>query len=512
MSILKQNLLLLLASAAFSLLAAEALLRVLGSAPPPRRASFSVPDPELGWDARPGSEGEYHGEGCTGWVRFDERGIRLNGRAATHLEGHRNVFVIGDSNTAGLQVDNEETFTAILERELRRGGEVVNVLNLGVPGFDPAQSVAKALRLAPDFHPTDVVYVYTDNDVFDLSVIKNPYSPFRRQVLLARDGRNFEPFGLPDLGSDPGAYGAVVMNRDGTPRVFSGRVDLPEPPPPGPFRRWLIRNLYLYRAIDRLRAPRPEHQRIVDYWKGRAADPREVLEDERYDALDVLAALFHSLVDGGIYRTRHQAYFDAQLTHVLGRLRTIPSVRKVHLVQFVSEATQELLDGGRPSSNGQLFESLLPSGVVDSYIDLNAALRRQGLPPKSFECPDGSHYGAEGHSWMARTILDGIDLRAGTEDSVCRAAPSSGLRRDRLVSEVADVAPVAGFFEHEGDLHVDAPFGDLAVLDDHRLLVDPGASDPVEGGRGTADAGLDRVVKAVRGGRGDLGDFGDGHR
>ena len=72
--------------------------------------------------------------------------------------------------------------------------------------------------------------------------------------------------------------------------------------------------------------------------------------------------------------------------------------------------------------------------------------------------------------------------------------------------------PVSGasFLEQEGDLHVDPPLGDLAVLHHALDVLDPGAFDVVQRGVGAANAGLDRVLDALGRSGGEFDDLGDG--
>ena len=64
------------------------------------------------------------------------------------------VLVLGDSQTEGFEVRQEQTFSAVMERALRRRGFDAKVLNTGISGFSTAEELAylenEGIRYAPD--------------------------------------------------------------------------------------------------------------------------------------------------------------------------------------------------------------------------------------------------------------------------------------------------------------------------------------------------------------------------
>ena len=56
-------------------------------------------------------------------------------------EGVRRIVCLGDSFTAGYEVQQEETFASVMERELSGRGQRVEVLNAGVSGFSTAEEL-----------------------------------------------------------------------------------------------------------------------------------------------------------------------------------------------------------------------------------------------------------------------------------------------------------------------------------------------------------------------------------
>lgn len=416
------NLVLCLASALLALVGAEVVLRVRGDGASAPQVVFSAPDPELGWDTRPGSAGTYRGDGCAGAVRHDASGIRLNAPTSTFREGYRNVFFLGASTSAALEVDDDETPAAVLERGLRRRGLRVNVLNLGVRGFGTDQSVRKALRHAPRLHPTDVVYLFNDNDFFDMNSFKLPGSGLARATLPEAPGprKGRDPGPGPELAGRPEDFAVRLLDPSGAPYLFSGRVAAASSPAEAGagVSGWLRGHSHLFRLVAASRPGAAPRARRVQTWMERQAEPSEVRDDARYDALDVLASAFAAMADGGLWRRTHPEYFEGQLSAEMGRLREIPGLRRIHVFGGVSRTTQRLLAQGRASDNAALFERLVAARVIGSYRDLNRSFAASHQRLEDFECPSGGHFDAAGNRWVGEAILATLDL----EDPVPAAA------------------------------------------------------------------------------------------
>ncbi len=94
----------------------------------------------------------------------------------------RRVIVYGDSNVFARFSDDAQTFTSQLQRRLQAASPgPLEVLNAGVPGFGPDQSLLRFRDEVRKFGPDLVVFhVFADNDFGDL--IRN------RLFLLADDG------------------------------------------------------------------------------------------------------------------------------------------------------------------------------------------------------------------------------------------------------------------------------------------------------------------------------------
>jgi hypothetical protein len=107
---------------------------------------------------RPGVAGWHEREGRD-WVGIDLDGLRGPHVPVAKPPGTWRVAVLGDSVVQAIHVPYDQTFTAVLERELRgtcpaRRGRPVEVWNFGVSGYGTAQQLLtlreQVLRHEPD--------------------------------------------------------------------------------------------------------------------------------------------------------------------------------------------------------------------------------------------------------------------------------------------------------------------------------------------------------------------------
>lgn len=159
----------LLASAgalALAVLGAEVVLRCAGydplaSALEGRVQLVRTSDfPGRGYELVPGARG-------AGWgtqVEVNAHGFR--GPAVELVAAERTrIVALGDSVTFGNDLAYADTWPAVLERELRAAGQPVDVLDLGLGGYDTVQEVATLEDLGLAFHPEQVIVGYCVNDV-----------------------------------------------------------------------------------------------------------------------------------------------------------------------------------------------------------------------------------------------------------------------------------------------------------------------------------------------------------
>lgn len=141
--------------------------------------NFYVSDPRYGYRMQPHLVFEfanpYHGYRAT--VRTNALGLRGGEVRIPKLSGVYRILLLGDSMTAGLEVDQEDTFAAVCERRLD-GQRRTEVINAGVRGYNLDNVLGflqtDGLALEPDL----VVYVFTDNDL----VTKPEFSPVQGDI------------------------------------------------------------------------------------------------------------------------------------------------------------------------------------------------------------------------------------------------------------------------------------------------------------------------------------------
>jgi len=93
--------------------------------------------------------------------RYGTRG----GDIPTKQADEKRVLTVGDSFTLGMQVRDDETFSALLDESL---GESIRVVNAGVPGYGTEQAIGMMQRLVPTIEADAVLLtVYTGNDLRD---------------------------------------------------------------------------------------------------------------------------------------------------------------------------------------------------------------------------------------------------------------------------------------------------------------------------------------------------------
>jgi hypothetical protein len=177
------NVVLLVASVIFSLLALEVGLRVYHNEW--KYTNFRVPqenkfgnhtfDAELGWVPK---QGKSSFEGATTVTVFKD-GIRSNGSGDAWEGSDHPILAVGDSFTFGDGVSDWETWPAQLERLSGR-----RVINGGVGGYGVDQIFLRTQRLLSRYQFSTVIFSFIPADIYrdQMSVLwakAKPYFDFR---------------------------------------------------------------------------------------------------------------------------------------------------------------------------------------------------------------------------------------------------------------------------------------------------------------------------------------------
>jgi hypothetical protein len=193
-------------SLVLALTAGEVIVRALGYEPIYRVYSkpdlFWVYDPILGWAFQPNSKGVYVGPRpwpieFSAHVSINSLGLRGPEVAPLPADGYR-ILVMGDSVVAAMEVDYQDTFVALLERQLSmRLGKPVQAINAGVRGYGTDQSFLFYQQRLRKLRPNMVVFVHSFNDTQDNVELHRMRRPFGKAVLIP------EPNGRLKLANSP---------------------------------------------------------------------------------------------------------------------------------------------------------------------------------------------------------------------------------------------------------------------------------------------------------------------
>ena len=163
-----------------SLATAEILVRV--ARPQPRLViepgGFYMPDPPGPYRLSPGYRGRiYNRAEYSNEIRINEAGLR-GSEIGPPSEEILRVLIVGDSFVFGVGVEDSETFTALLPKNLARMGFAAEGLNAGIPAFGVPDAESWFRRHGADLDPDMVVLaIFLGNDLVDAS-------PDREEILL----------------------------------------------------------------------------------------------------------------------------------------------------------------------------------------------------------------------------------------------------------------------------------------------------------------------------------------
>jgi len=118
------------------------------------------PDPQVSFRLTPGFSAEIEGNQYT----VNQHGMRGEDVSVEKPAGSRRILVLGDSYAFGFGVDDKDTISAQLQRALRTDTPDLQVLNMGVPGYQSGQELKVLERDGMRFSPDVVALIYYAND------------------------------------------------------------------------------------------------------------------------------------------------------------------------------------------------------------------------------------------------------------------------------------------------------------------------------------------------------------
>ncbi|MDH5672677.1 MAG: SGNH/GDSL hydrolase family protein [Myxococcales bacterium] len=158
--------------------------------------------PLLGWVHTPNSTGTYVGP--RPWPIEFSTEIHINslGLRGPEIEplapGGKRILFTGDSVVAGFEVEYEETFVALLGKQLSEDlGVPVQTINAGVRGYGTDQSYLYYREYGHKLKPDVVVFVASHNDPVDNVTLHRMRRPFGKAAFKLGDGGEIELVGTP---------------------------------------------------------------------------------------------------------------------------------------------------------------------------------------------------------------------------------------------------------------------------------------------------------------------------
>jgi hypothetical protein len=137
------------------------------------------------------------------------------------------ILTLGDSYTFGIGVNTDENYSELLEDHLNKQAvcptvEKYEVLNLGVPGFDPEYEIAHLKNTGLKYSPDLITFLFIDNDFDQSNELMLPKRMAYQQQMAengelkkARDAGIIYPYWLKAMNETYAEVGGkeVVTNR-----------------------------------------------------------------------------------------------------------------------------------------------------------------------------------------------------------------------------------------------------------------------------------------------------------
>ena len=179
------------------ILVLESATRYLNLAPLQRHASIYTTDPFLPYRPKPSLRSEIKTEEFAHEIRHNSLGFRDSEHAVEKPVGTFRIVALGDSFTYGVGATYENTYLAILERELRqRVGPRIEVIKLGIPGYFPETERMVLQHYGLQYRPDLVIAAFLPNDVIDTYLGVDDISVTPDGYLKTRDAKRLGAAGM----------------------------------------------------------------------------------------------------------------------------------------------------------------------------------------------------------------------------------------------------------------------------------------------------------------------------
>lgn len=192
----------------------EVLIEDLGAPDP---AVLYRRDPDLFWGLRPDValdlQNQVYATATTpvSWrLRTNSAGYRGPVWPEAASEAGKIVLCLGDSCTFGFRVDEDQTFPAQLQRNLRENGWAnATVINMGVPGYSSYQGKVLLARILEARRPDAIVISFGAND-HEADLLSDAKKARRGDSLMRRARRVLDRLALTRLLAGPQETGRTL--------------------------------------------------------------------------------------------------------------------------------------------------------------------------------------------------------------------------------------------------------------------------------------------------------------
>ncbi len=344
------------------LVATEAFLRVkFHLLPPWKEPQFWQYDPLLGWAKAPGAEGRFFGYEYQVEIKFNSKGLRDEEVPYEKPEDEYRALALGDSFTAGLEIEQDEVWTEVLEDSLASKGKA-QVINAGTRGYGTDQEYLFLKNEGVKYDLDVVIVAFYVNDPLDNNRAYHTGRTYAKPRFVLQEGK-------------------LLLTNVPPPRM---PID-----PARSIKRWL-RYSYLYRFLEEMFF-KVSYREIPDFIYTYSRVYPSALE-ESWQVTEAIVAAMKDLTDS----------VGAGLLFIY-----VPNKVQVYQEQWdkaVGNYGLEAEDYDLDKPNRLLGEICERHEVV--YIDLGPALRREVAQGGNPYYTIDDHWNAAGHRLTAQIIYD----------------------------------------------------------------------------------------------------------
>jgi hypothetical protein len=398
---------------------AEAVARFLPAADD-TNTSYRQRDPRYGFSIAPSRQ--YHvvsrPKNFDIRVRIDAHGNRMSAEGSPPLPSANvvtlpsanvvtlpsaNVVTVGDSHPFGFGVAEDQTLAAHLHDLLRQSDRPANVLNAGVPGFGPGQTLLRMRSFQGSLSPGAVIVVFINpmNDLVNLSSAVDYHYP-KPHATIVGDELVFQS---PPSGWGEGAF--LFSKPFESLNQFFGLADR---------RKWYHSALYrrlshssvqppVVDGVTQLVDPTSPQQYVIDDAARIAADPmlyasRFWTEMPRFTSQRQYLAKLVTAVFAEM-----QATADAAHWHLIVVVAPEAYQYQAYSTHFIKQVQAVIPDspieyGWSRDTVRNALESLAIATVAPDYT---------GIDPEPRFVQNDEHTSGIGHRQIARQVVETID-------------------------------------------------------------------------------------------------------